>query len=81
MNAITLPSELATWAEAEVAAGRAASVEALVEDALAERRERLQDVRSKLDEARASLANGAGIDGAAFLAEIDGWIAEDDALA
>ena len=50
-----------TGARAEVAAGRAESVEALVADALGERRAEIEYVRAKLDEARASLSRGEGI--------------------
>lgn len=52
----TLPADLEAWACAEVKAGRAESVEAL-----AERRAGIEYVRSKLDEAGASLARGEGI--------------------
>lgn len=61
MTAINLPPDLEAWARAEVAAGRAESVEALVSEALRERRAELAYVREKLDEARASLARGEGI--------------------
>lgn len=81
MTAITLPPDLEAWARAEVAAGRAASVEALVAQALQARRAEVDYVRGKLDEARASLARGEGIDGDIFLAELDGWIAELEAEA
>jgi hypothetical protein len=81
MTAITLPADLEAWARAEVAAGRAESVEALVAAALNERRSEIEYVRAKLDEARASLARGEGIDGDVFLAELDGWIAELEAEA
>jgi hypothetical protein len=81
MTAITLPADLEAWARAEVEAGRAESVEALVAQALAERRAEVEYVRGKLDEARASLARGEGIDGDAFMAELDQWIAELEAEA
>lgn len=61
MTAITLPADLEAWAQAEVAAGRAESVEALVAAALQERRAEIEYARGKLDEARASLARGEGI--------------------
>jgi len=61
MTAINLPADLEAWARAEVAAGRAESVEALVADALRERQAEIEHVRGKLDEARASLARGEGI--------------------
>lgn len=61
MTAITLPADLEAWARAEVAAGRAVSVEALVADALTERRAEIEYVRAKLDEGRASIARGEGV--------------------
>jgi uncharacterized membrane-anchored protein len=79
MTAISLPSDLEAWAQAEVAAGRAESVEALVAAALQERRAEIEYVRGKLDQARASLARGEGIDGDVVLAELDEWIAELEA--
>lgn len=81
MTAITLPADLEAWARAEVAAGRAESVEALVADALKERREDIEFIRSKLDEARASLARGEGIPLDEAFRRIDAWIAEDEAAA
>lgn len=81
MTAITLPAELEAWARAEVAAGRAESVEALVADALGERRAEIEYVRSKLDEARASLARGEGVPLEEAFRQIDAWIAEDEAAA
>lgn len=81
MAAITLPADLEAWARAEVAAGRAESVEALVADALAERRAEIEFVRGKLDEARASLERGEGIDGDVVLGQLDEWIAELEAEA
>ena len=81
MTAITLPPDLEAWACAEVEAGRAESVEALVAQALQERRSEMEYVRGKLDEARASLARGEGFDGEVVLAELDQWIAELEAEA
>lgn len=81
MTAVTLPADLEAWARAEVAAGRAESVEALVADALRERQAEIEFVRSKLDEARASLARGEGIPLKEAFRRIDQWIAEDEAAA
>jgi hypothetical protein len=81
MTAITLPADLEAWARAEVAAGRAESVEALVAQAVRERRAEVEYVRGKLDEARASLARGEWLDGDVVLAELDEWIAELEAEA
>jgi len=75
MTAITLPADLEAWAKAEVAAGRAESVEALVAETLAERRAEVEFVRGKLDEARASLARGGGIPLQEFLARGDARVA------
>lgn len=81
MTAITLPADLEAWARAEVAAGRAESVESLVADAVNERRAEIEYVRGKLDEARASLARGEGVSLEEAFREIDAWIAEDEAAA
>ena len=81
MTAITLPPDLQAWAEAEVAAGRAKSVETLVAGAVRERRDEVGYVRAKLDEAHDSLARGEWIDGEVMLAELDQWIAELEAEA
>lgn len=58
---VKLPADLEAWARAEVAAGRAESVDVVVEQALRERRAELDYVRGKLDEARASAARGETI--------------------
>lgn len=52
MTAITLPPDLEAWARAEVAAGRAESVEALAADALRQRRA-WDETRRSLDAAEA----------------------------
>jgi Arc/MetJ-type ribon-helix-helix transcriptional regulator len=78
---ITLPKDLEAWARAEVEAGRAKSVEALVAQAVRERRAEIEFVRGKLDEARETLARGEGISLEDALEEIDSWIAEDEAAA
>ncbi len=68
MTAINLPADLEAWARAEVAAGRAESIEALVAAAVPERQAEIEYVRGKLDEARASLARGEGMPLEEFLA-------------
>lgn len=82
MTKITLTPELEAWAEDEVRAGRADSVEAFVVGTLqrfvASKKADDDWVRSKLDEARASVARGDVIDGDVFFAEVEGWIAEDE---
>lgn len=52
MTAVNLPPDLEAWARAEVDAGRAESVDALVARALRARRE-LEELRRSLDEAEA----------------------------
>jgi Arc/MetJ-type ribon-helix-helix transcriptional regulator len=52
MSSINLPTDLAAWAEAEVAAGRAASVSALVAEAMADSRA-LRALRDSLEAAEA----------------------------
>jgi hypothetical protein len=54
MNAVTLPADLQAWAEAEVAAGRAQSVEQLAAAALTDYRRRLDDFLGSLDQAEAN---------------------------
>jgi hypothetical protein len=68
VTAINLPADLEAWARAEVAAGRAESIEALVAAAVRERQAEIEYVRGKLDEARASLARGEGMPLEEFLA-------------
>ncbi len=81
MTSINLPADLEAWARAEVAAGRAESVEALVARALRERKAEIEYIGAKLDEARASLARGEGVPLEDAFREIDAWIAEDEAAA
>ncbi|MFT3728484.1 MAG: hypothetical protein QM759_11725 [Terricaulis sp.] len=61
MTDITLPPDFEAWARAEVAAGRAESVETLVATGLSGYRAEIEFVRGKLDEARASVAAGKSI--------------------
>jgi hypothetical protein len=65
MNAIVLPRELEAWAEAEVAAGRAKSVEQLTAHAVHDYRLRLEAFRKSLDEAVAE-------------ADANGWLTHDE---
>jgi hypothetical protein len=67
MNAITLPYEFETWAEAEVAAGRADSVQTLTVRALELYREHVEALRRSLDEAVAE-------------ADHEGWLTEAEAF-
>ena len=68
MNAIVLPRELEAWAEAEVAAGRARSVEQIAAHALEDYRRRLEAFRKSLDDAVAE-------------ADENGWLTEDEVFA
>jgi predicted transcriptional regulator len=81
MTAITLPADLEAWARAEVAAGRAESIEAVVAKALEASRSKQAYVRNALDKARASVAAGRTVSLSEALKEIDAWIAEDEAAA
>lgn len=67
MTAITLPADLEAWARAEVAAGRAQSVEAVVAKGLRGYRLGMETFRRSLDDAVAE-------------ADRDGWIPADDLL-
>ena len=62
MTAITLPADLQAWAEAEVAAGRAESVEQIVVKAVAGYRRALEAFRKSLDDAATEVLGGDGID-------------------
>ena len=61
MTTVTLPKDFTAWAEAEVAAGRAASIDALAAKAVAGYRRQLEAFRASLDEASAEIAAGKGI--------------------
>ncbi len=71
MTAITLPKNLEAWAEAEVAAGRAESVEVLTADAVAGYRRQLEALRASLDAAEAEIAAGQGIPAEVVFAELE----------
>jgi len=78
MAKINLPPDLEAWARAEVAAGRAQSVEALVARVVREHADFAGPVRAKLGAARQSIAGGASIPLDEMLAELDAWIDEDE---
>jgi len=61
MTTITLPKDLEAWAEAEVAAGRAKSVDVLTAKAVEGYRRQLEAFRASLDEASADVKDGNGI--------------------
>lgn len=68
---IQLPREFQIWAEAEVAAGRAQSVEQLAQQALEAHRIQIEKFRHSLDAAVAEADRDGWIEGEAFLADMD----------
>lgn len=73
---IPLPREFQKWAEAEVAAGRAESVEKLAERALESHRRQVESFRASLDDAVAEANRDGWIEGEDVLAEMNALIAE-----
>jgi hypothetical protein len=71
---IPLPPQFQKWAEAEVAAGRAQSVEQLAVQALEAHRLHAQNFRTSLDAAVAEADRDGWIEGDVFLAEMDEFI-------
>lgn len=71
---IPLPRDFQLWAEAEVAAGRAQSVEQLAEQALEAHRIHVEKLRSSLNQAVAEADRDGWIEGEAFLSEMDNLI-------
>ncbi len=76
MTAITLPADLEAWARAEVAAGRAESVEAAIAKGVRGYRLATDAFRKSLDDAKAEADRDGWIPGDAFLQELDQWIAD-----
>lgn len=81
MVTTTLPDDLEAWAEAEVAAGRAKSIEDFVTSWMRARRAVDDTHRALVLKAYESAEQGRVHDGADVDAELDGWIAEDLAAA
>jgi hypothetical protein len=71
---IPLPRQFQVWAEAEVAAGRAESVERLAQQALEAHQRQVEAFRLSLDAAVAEADRDGWIEGDAFLANMDGLI-------
>jgi hypothetical protein len=71
MSSITLPADLAAWAEAEVAAGRAETVSGLVSQVLSAHRRGVEALHRSLIEAEAEAERDGWISGGDFLAEIE----------
>lgn len=79
MDTATLPMELKSWAEAQIAAGRAASIDALGAEALATVKAQQEAVAARLAAARSEAERDGWIAGDDALAELRAWIAEDEA--
>lgn len=71
---IPLPRQFQKWAEAEVAAGRAESVEKLAGQALEAHRLQVEKFRASLDAAIAEADRDGWIEGDVFLADMDAMI-------
>ncbi len=71
---IPLSPQFQRWAEAEVAAGRAESVEKLAEQALDAHRVQVEKFRTSLDQAVTEADRDGWIEGDAFLADMDALI-------
>ena len=76
MTTITLPPDLEAWARAEVASGRAGSVEAVVAKGLRGYRLGIDTFRKSLDDARSEADRDGWMPGDAFMRELDQWVAE-----
>jgi hypothetical protein len=76
MIAITLPPDLEAWARAEVAAGRAESVEAAIARGVRGYKLGTEAFRKSLDDAKAEAERDGWIPGDVFMRELDQWIAE-----
>ncbi len=78
---ISLPKDIEAWAREEVAAGRATSVDALVEAALRARRTSANELRSLIMQGIESGERDGWLDGDSVDAELARWVAEDEAAA
>jgi hypothetical protein len=76
MTAIALPADLEAWARAEVAAGRAESVEAAIARSVRGYRFASEAFRKSLDDAVAEADRDGWIPSDVFMRELDQWIAE-----
>jgi hypothetical protein len=70
MTVITLPPDIEAWAQAEVAAGRAESVEHAAQKAIAGYRSQMDSVRRSLDEAEAEAEREGWLDADAVFSEL-----------
>jgi len=76
VTAINLPPDLEAWARAEVAAGRAESVESAITKGVRGYQLATETFRRSLDQARAEADREGWIPGDQFLQELDQWIAD-----
>lgn len=81
MDTAALPNDLKLWAQAQVAAGRAVSVEALAAAALATIKAQQEAIAARLAVARGEADREGWVSGEDALAELRGWIAADEAEA
>lgn len=81
MTTISLPPDLEAWAEAEVAAGRAPSVEVFVTETLRGTLTARQEFATMIAEAIAEGDRDGWIDGDAMLREMDEMLADLEAEA
>jgi hypothetical protein len=70
MTVITLSPDVEAWARAEVAAGRAESVEHAAQKAIAGYRTQMDSLRRTLDEAEAEAERDGWLDADAVFAEL-----------
>jgi hypothetical protein len=77
MTVITLPPDIEAWARAEVAAGRAESVEHAAQKAIASYRSQMDSLRRSLDEAEAEAERDGWLDADAVFAELKARYAVD----
>ena len=75
MTTLTLPKHLDEWAQSEVAAGRAKSVEDLAREALEAHRARVEAFRSSLQAAVDEAERDGWLEGEDVLGEMDDMIA------
>lgn len=76
MTVITLPADLEAWARAEVAAGRAASLEAAIAKGVRGYRRATEAFRKSLDDAESEADRDGWIPGDKFMKELDSWITD-----
>jgi hypothetical protein len=79
MDTAALPTDLKTWAEAQIAAGRAASIDALAAEALATVKSQQEAIAARLSVARTEAERDGWIAGEDAQAMLRAWIAEDEA--